>query len=319
MAKYIYELPIADIKGEDLFTIWVDDGSRPTRDVPYQLQYAQTSIESVANYLQDNLTFPTLSGISPIVVITAGTIDNYVISFSGDTTDNYTTSATLNPITNIIGFTTIEGGSNAYTLDLSSLVTTGTTSLIPLIYSPITATTNSIIPAIGNNSNDSSYSSIFNGDENTITSSSGSTIIGSGNLISGLTNTHIIGGSITATTSDTTYVNSLHIDGRVSLDKGTVSVTTTATTIDLSLGNIFTMALTGSTELDYSNPKVGTYQVLITDQTTGSTLTFTSTKFKAAGGVTPTLTATSGATDMLSMTYDGSDMIVVITSDIQTI
>ena len=163
------------------------------------------------------------------------------------------------------------------------------------------------------------YSFIGGGKGNTINSVNSSIIGGQSNDTAGYDNVHIIGSNMTATTANTTYVNSLHIDGRVSLDMNSSVVTTTATTLDLSVGNMFTIDLSGSTELDYTNPLVGTYQVIIDNQTTGSTLTFAATQFKAAGGTAPTLTATSGATDMLSMTYDGSDMIIIMLNDLQTI
>jgi hypothetical protein len=78
----------------------------------------------------------------------------------------------------------------------------------------ISSNHSSIVGGNGNLINDSRSSTIGGGSGNTIkTNSHYSSILGGdGNTISGLTNTHIIGSNITASTSNTTYVNDLNIN-----------------------------------------------------------------------------------------------------------
>lgn len=90
-------------------------------------------------------------------------------------------------------------------------------------------------------------------------------------------------------------------------------------TLDLSGGNIFILSATSSHNLDYINPQIGTYIFIIQNQTTGSTLTFEPNKFATIDGVIPTLTATLGARDLFSATYDGNEMIIFEGKNIITI
>ena len=79
------------------------------------------------------------------------------------------------------------------------------------------------------------------------------------------------------------------------------------------------MDISGTTNLDYINAEVGTYIFIVQNQTTGSTLTFEPNKFATIDGVIPTLTATSGARDLFSATYDGNEMIIFDGKNIVTI
>jgi hypothetical protein len=164
---------------------------------------------------------------------------------------------------------------------------------------------------------------IGSGGGNQIYASNSSIVGGGNNLISGttgLTNVHIIGSNITGTTANTTYVENFHYNGRITSEIENSTIITTATTLDLSSSNIFNIDLTGSTELDYTNEVIGYYDILVTNQTTGSTLTFATGRWMAESGATPTITATSGATDILSCLYNGSKMIIKQTiNDIQDI
>ena len=98
-------------------------------------------------------------------------------------------------------------------------------------------------------------------------------------------------------------------------DRGNV-ITTSGVTFDLSLGNIFINTLSGATEMDYSNATIGTYIFEFNGQTTNSALTFASNKFQSPAGVTPTLTATSGATDMITSYFNGSKMVIIPANNI---
>ena len=110
-----------------------------------------------------------------------------------------------------------------------------------------------------------------------------------------------------------------HLQENVYFDNKGETITATGTTFDLSTGNIFINTLTGSTEMDYSNPQIGTYMFEFNGQTTSSALTFASSKFSTPAGTTPALTATSGAIDTINGYYNGSQMIIITANDIQAI
>lgn len=85
---------------------------------------------------------------------------------------------------------------------------------------------------------------------------------------------------------------------------------------DLDLGNIFIIDFPNATIVDYSNAQIGTYQFILQNQTTSSTISFSSNKWQRASEQTITLTATAGATDMLSCIFDGSKMLIVQTPNL---
>ena len=167
----------------------------------------------------------------------------------------------------------------------------------------------------------STDSSITGGYNNTITSSTYSSISGgTENTITSFNNVHILGSNITATAADTTYVESLDINGRVQMDSVAGSAGTSGTlTFDLSSGNIFDYFYPGPMELDYSNAAIGTYQFILRGQTTASAVTFATSKWTAPGGTAPTLTATSGAVDIITATYDGSRLNIAVSKNLQDI
>ena len=179
---------------------------------PNQRTFCGIPVDEIPNYSFPSITctggtiFTTvvtdIQVTSPLTVSHTGSV--YTIGFSGDVIDNFTTASTLDSSTGIASFATVEGGVSAYTLDLTSLVTTGTTGdtrLIPLIYPANNA--NSIIPALGTNglnaasdyssilggkyntmSGPSSYSTIFGGKYNNLTTSDYSTMGGKNNILS---------------------------------------------------------------------------------------------------------------------------------------
>jgi hypothetical protein len=88
----------------------------------------------------------------------------------------------------------------------------------------------------------------------------------------------------------------------------TVPASTTATTstsIDFSTGNIFKISLgTNITTLSISNAVAGTYLIEIIQ---GGTYTVAfPAAWKWSGGSAPTITATSGKTDIITLVYDGT-------------
>jgi hypothetical protein len=157
-----------------------------------------------------------------------------------------------------------------------------------------------------------------------IIDASSSTIIGN-NSSSGFANTIILGDNIVADKAGSNgqsivYVHNLDVSGRVEMASFEGSAGTSGTlTFDLEDSNIFDYFYPGAMELDYTNAEIGTYQFILRGQTTASATTFATSKWSASGGEAPTLTATSGAIDVITATYDGSRMIIVTTPDIQDI
>ena len=79
-----------------------------------------------------------------------------------------------------------------------------------------------------------------------------------------------------------------------------------ATAIDLSLGNFIKFILSANTTVSISNasPSIGTY-ILEIYQGGAYTVTFPAA-WKWSGGTAPTITATSGKTDIITIVYDGT-------------
>ncbi|MEI7588878.1 MAG: hypothetical protein WCJ68_05235, partial [Chitinophagia bacterium] len=83
----------------------------------------------------------------------------------------------------------------------------------------------------------------------------------------------------------------------------------TTTTIDMSLGNVFHIYLANSiTTLTLSNLSVGTYLIKFRQiaSGTGKTVAFPVAWLWAGGGSGPTITATNGRTDIVTLICDGS-------------
>ena len=89
------------------------------------------------------------------------------------------------------------------------------------------------------------------------------------------------------------------------LTQPTAINSTTTTTLDLSIGNLLELVLTGPTTLAFSNPKIGTYIIKIKqDGTGGRTLTFPIMKW--ADAAVPTITTAANAIDLITLIYDGT-------------
>jgi hypothetical protein len=92
---------------------------------------------------------------------------------------------------------------------------------------------------------------------------------------------------------------------------GTNTTAAATTALDFSTGNILKVSLvTNITTLNISNAQPGTYIVeFIQDLTGGRTVSFSggnTNAWKWSGGTAPTITATSGKTDIITIVYDGS-------------
>jgi hypothetical protein len=93
-----------------------------------------------------------------------------------------------------------------------------------------------------------------------------------------------------------------------------VALTSGATVaVDASLAALYTLTLATNTTL--SNPtnltSGQTFRVVVTQDATGARTMAYGTSYKMSG--TSTLTTTAGAIDMLSFTYDGTNVLGVVT------
>lgn len=80
-----------------------------------------------------------------------------------------------------------------------------------------------------------------------------------------------------------------------------------STTIDMSLGNVFTLNLVANiTTLTLTNPAVGTYLIKFVQDATGSRTVAFPGGWKWAGGTAPTITSTATKLDIVTLIYDGA-------------
>lgn len=85
-----------------------------------------------------------------------------------------------------------------------------------------------------------------------------------------------------------------------------------------ALGNIFEVTLGGNRTLaNPTNLDDGTYIWIITQDGTGSRTLAYDSLFKFPGGITPTLTTTAGAVDILTAIYDGTSLLTTFQADFQ--
>jgi hypothetical protein len=113
--------------------------------------------------------------------------------------------------------------------------------------------------------------------------------------------------TFTGTVTTSTISNSGSITAKnyvITVPSATTAAATTS--INLSTGNIFKINLGANiTTLSLSNALVGTY-ILEFIQGGTYTVTFPTTNWKWSGGSAPTITATSGKTDIVTIVYDGT-------------
>lgn len=142
-------------------------------------------------------------------------------------------------------------------------------------------------------------------------------------------NLHIVGSGTTSASTSLLVENSnndkvieVYDNGGIEFGKRTYFNTITGNTgtgytADLSESNIFKLTATDNFTFDYTNAKSGTYIFIIEQDGIGSrTISFASSKFRAAGGSAPTLTTTSGATDILSCIYSEEDNRMYVYSEV---
>jgi hypothetical protein len=84
-----------------------------------------------------------------------------------------------------------------------------------------------------------------------------------------------------------------------------ISANTAATTLDLSTGNILKVNLVANTTISVNSASVGTYILEIIQNGT-YTVAWPTSNWKWSGGTAPTITATNGKTDIITIVYDGT-------------
>jgi len=261
-----------------------------------------TDVQYITNILNtdDNIQ---VSNAGQVYTINASGITANSNSITTNTTNINTISGDVT--TNTTNINTVSGDVVTNTTNINTVsgdVTTNTTN-INTISGDVTTNTTNINTISGDVTTNTTNINTVSGDVVTNTASILNKYDTSGGTISG----NVV---ITGTT---------HLQENVYFDNKGETITATGTTFDLSTGNIFINTLTGSTEMDYSNPQIGTYMFEFNGQTTSSALTFASSKFSTPAGTTPALTATSGAIDTINGYYNGSQMIIITANDIQAI
>jgi hypothetical protein len=122
--------------------------------------------------------------------------------------------------------------------------------------------------------------------------------------------TSIQTGTITATNS---IVSNGDISAkRFKLTMPTAITAAATTTIDMSLGNVFTINLAANiSTLTLTNSVVGTYLIKFVQTVGGKTVAFP-VGWKWAGGVIPTITTTVNKLDIVTLIYDGTTIYATI-------
>jgi len=106
---------------------------------------------------------------------------------------------------------------------------------------------------------------------------------------------------------------SVIITGSVQGNVSALTISSNTASINLNLGNFFTLTLSGTTHLTATNIKPGqTVNVLLTTDTYNNSVTFNSTIFKQPSGLAYTPTQASDAKDILTfVSYDTTNLYVV--------
>jgi hypothetical protein len=132
-------------------------------------------------------------------------------------------------------------------------------------------------------------------------------------ILPGVISLNIRNGADTRDNVLITEIGAMTIHGRASA--GRVSPTVAATTsVDLNTANSIYLEMTVSiTTLTLTNPVAGAFYLFEIKQTGAGNFTITwPAEFEWPGDIPPTLTTTTGKTDIISVYYNGSKYIAVI-------
>jgi hypothetical protein len=86
-----------------------------------------------------------------------------------------------------------------------------------------------------------------------------------------------------------------------------VTANTSSTSVDLGASNYFSITLSSSTSLSFTNMTIGSYTIKLNQDATGNRTVTWPSNFKWSGGTAPTLTATANKTDVVTFFYDGTN------------
>jgi hypothetical protein len=148
------------------------------------------------------------------------------------------------------------------------------------------------------------HSAVLGGKLNSAASAYSAVLGGQSNNTGVYTNVFILGSSITATASDTTYVQGLKTAGPVTEGVVAIGNTGTSKTIDLASGTVQTASLTGNCAFTMPTAVAGRSFTLFLTQTGAFSATFASVKWQA--GAAPVVTAVNGKIDIFTFVSDGT-------------
>jgi hypothetical protein len=116
-----------------------------------------------------------------------------------------------------------------------------------------------------------------------------------------------------ATTGSNNFIGNQTITGYVQGNVSALTISSNTASINLNLGNFFTLTLSGTTHLTATNIKPGqTVNVLLTTNANNNSVTFNSTIFKQPSSLAYTPTQVSDAKDILTfVSYDTTNLYVV--------
>jgi hypothetical protein len=104
---------------------------------------------------------------------------------------------------------------------------------------------------------------------------------------------------------DKTFTGDIKALTYITTVPASITANTAATTLDLSTGNILKVNLGANTTISVNSASVGTYILEIIQNGT-YTVAWPTLNWKWSGGTAPTITATNGKTDIITIVYDGT-------------
>ncbi len=86
----------------------------------------------------------------------------------------------------------------------------------------------------------------------------------------------------------------------------TITITSSATTVDFASGTLVYATLSASTELTLVSASKGTFVMNLTQDSVGNRIITWPATVKWSGSIPPTLTSTALRTDVINFIYDGT-------------